>query len=84
MSVILISRLSLMEYNQYMANLIGQSDRRNQLAYAEEIGEARGIEIGEARGLALGEARRQKERSELLSLWESGVSLDDAKRKLGL
>ena len=47
---------------------------------ALEVEREEGIEIGEARG----EARRQKERDELFSLWESGVSLSEAKQKLGL
>jgi hypothetical protein len=59
------------------------------LAYAEEQGEARGITIGEARGITIGEARgvaigEARGREELFSLWESGVSLTEAKKKFGL
>jgi hypothetical protein len=62
-----------MEYNQYLARFMGKNDRYAQLAYAEEQGEAR----GEARG-------REERTRELFSLWESGVSLTEAKQKFGL
>jgi hypothetical protein len=40
---------------------------------AREAGFGRGVVVGEARG-----------REELLALWESGMSLPEAKRQLGL
>jgi hypothetical protein len=44
-------------------------------------GEARGKAKGRAEGIAIGEA---KGRAELFALWEKGVPLAEAKRKLGL
>jgi predicted transposase YdaD len=50
-------------------------------AEGELAGEARGIAKGKAEGIAKGKAEGMQE---LLSLLESGVSLADAKKKLGL
>jgi hypothetical protein len=50
---------------------------QDALVVAREEGTEDGIEIGEARGMERG-------REELLALWESGISLAEAKRKLNL
>ena len=47
------------------------------VAVREKEAEARGMKKGEARGMKKGEAR-------LLALWEKGVPLAEAKRKLGV
>jgi hypothetical protein len=58
---------------------------KDAIAVAKEEGEARGEARGMARGEARGEARGMaKARNELFSLWEKGVPLAEAKRKLGI
>ena len=74
-SVAEISKLSSMEYDQYLARFMFRCDQKNQLAYAKE----EGIEIGEARS----DARHQKEREELFALLEGGMSLAEAKQRFG-
>jgi len=54
-----------------------------------EKGEARGIVKGEARGIAKGEAigivkGEAKGMKKLLALWEKGIPLAEAKRRLGV
>jgi flagellar biosynthesis/type III secretory pathway protein FliH len=50
-----------------------------------EDGIAKGKARGRAEGIAIGEARGKTEgRAELLALWEKGVPIAEAKRKLGL
>ncbi|MCL2100330.1 MAG: Rpn family recombination-promoting nuclease/putative transposase [Fibromonadales bacterium] len=67
-----ISKLTPMEYNEYLSRFMYRCDQKNQLDYAKE----EGIEIGEARSDAKGMEK-------VFALWESGMSLDEAKLHLG-
>jgi predicted transposase/invertase (TIGR01784 family) len=68
-----ISTFSLDERTYYEASMKNERDRYAALKCAREEGREDGIGIG-----------RQEARKELLALWESGVSLADAKQKFGL
>jgi predicted transposase YdaD len=76
-----IAKFSKDEREKYEAIMRNELDQYAILKCARdegrEEGEARGITIGEARGLDRG-------REEVFSLLESGVSLAEAKRRLGL
>jgi flagellar biosynthesis/type III secretory pathway protein FliH len=50
------------------------------IAKGRAEGKARGVAIGEARGEARGKADMEK----MFALWEKGVPIAEAKRKLGL
>ncbi|MDR0515796.1 MAG: Rpn family recombination-promoting nuclease/putative transposase [Fibromonadaceae bacterium] len=71
--IVQIARFSKEERAKYEANMMNQRDQYAILKCAKDDG----IAIGEARGEARG-------REEVFSLLESGMSLAEAKRKLGL
>jgi predicted transposase/invertase (TIGR01784 family) len=76
-----IARFSKEERAKYEANMMNQRDQYAALKCARDEGEAR----GEARGVTIGEARGEARGMEkVFSLLESGVSVAEAKKKLGL
>jgi hypothetical protein len=60
--------------------LFTEWNMKDALSVRYEEGMEDGVAIGEARGMEKGAA---KARHELLALWESGISLAEAKRKFG-
>jgi len=68
------------------------NDYNNTIEYAKKEGMEkgvirgmkRGVAIGETRGMEKGVAIGRQQISNLFALWESGVSLAEAKRKFGL
>ncbi|MDR0517345.1 MAG: hypothetical protein LBH25_09925, partial [Fibromonadaceae bacterium] len=64
-----IAKFSIEERAEYEANMMNKLDQYAALKCAREEGEARGLDKG---------------REEVFSLLESGMSLAEAKRKLGL
>jgi hypothetical protein len=68
-----ISNFTLSERDSYEAAMKNERDRYAALKYASEEGFGR----GETKG-------REERTRELFALWESGVSLTEAKQKFGL
>ncbi|MDR1812566.1 MAG: hypothetical protein LBQ87_07050, partial [Candidatus Fibromonas sp.] len=68
------------ELRDYEANMKYLNDYNNTIEYAKKEGMERGIKKGVAKGVAIG----RQQISNLFALWESGVSLAEAKRKFGL
>jgi predicted transposase/invertase (TIGR01784 family) len=75
-----IARFSKEEREKYEASMI---NKRDQYAIAK-CARDEGREEGEARGVAIGEARGRESMEKVFSLLESGMSLAEAKKKLGL
>jgi flagellar biosynthesis/type III secretory pathway protein FliH len=76
-----ITKFSIEERAFYEASMMNKLDQYAALKCARDEGR----EEGEARGVAIGEARgMERGREEVFSLLESGMSLTEAKRKLGL
>jgi hypothetical protein len=76
-----IARFNMEERAVYEASMINKRDQYAILKCASDEGEAR----GEARGVAVGREKGiAKAREELFALLESGMSLAEAKKKLGL
>jgi hypothetical protein len=49
-----------------------------------EIGVEKGIGIGVEKGIGIGEARNEAKVQKAFALWESGVPLEEAKKRLGI
>ncbi|MDR0517351.1 MAG: Rpn family recombination-promoting nuclease/putative transposase [Fibromonadaceae bacterium] len=80
-----IARFSKEEHSIYEANMMNQRDQYAALKCARDEGREEGVAIGGEEGVAIGEARgMEKGMEKVLSLLESGMSLVEAKRKLGL
>jgi len=82
-----ISNFSESELHSYEANMKYLSDYNNTIEYAKKEGLEKGIAIGERgkkRAVNSADRRGEKRLKELFTLWESGVPLTEAKRKLGL
>jgi len=69
------------ELHDYEANMKYLNDYNNTIEYAKKEGLEKGVVIGMKKGVAFG---TQQTRKELFALWESGMPLDEAKRKFGL
>jgi predicted transposase/invertase (TIGR01784 family) len=68
-----ISNFTEDELREYGAAMMNRYDYKASIDYAEKKGEVKGIAIGEAKGM-----------EKVFALLDQGVSLDDAKRKLGM
>jgi len=68
------------ELRKYEANMKYLNDYNNTIEYAKK----EGVAIGETRGMRKCVAIGRRQIGKLLALWESGVPLAEAKRKLGL
>jgi len=66
-TLIKICNFSSMEHDEYVRRAMFRADLREQLRYAEDKGEERGIGIGA---------------DKILSLWRQGYSVDEAERIL--
>jgi hypothetical protein len=72
----------LREHGSEVENmLITEWNTEEAIAVAREEAMEEGVAIGEARGVAIGETRGVEK---VFSLLEQGVSLSEAKRRLGL
>jgi predicted transposase YdaD len=80
-----IAKFSKDEREKYEAIMRNELDQYAILKCARDEGEARGVAIGREEGVAIGEEKKKKKGMEkVFSLLESGVSLAEAKRRLGL
>ena len=69
------------EWNLKDALVIAREEAKEEaLKEGIEIGKIEGKMEGKIEGIGIGDAKLQK----LLTLWESGTSLDEAKRQLNL
>jgi len=68
-TLIKICNFSPMEQDEYIKRAMFRADQREQLRYAEDMGENKG---------------RKKTSEEIISLWESGVPLAEVKKRFGL
>ena len=74
-----ISNFNEIELRDYEANMKYCNDYENTIEYAGKEGEAR----GEARGIVIGESRGEaRGMDKIFALWEKGVPLAEAKRRL--
>jgi predicted transposase/invertase (TIGR01784 family) len=76
-----IAKFTIEEQAEYEASMMNKLDQYAIVKCARDEGKEEGVAIGREEGVAIGETRGM---GKVFSLLESGVSLAEAKRRLGL